>query len=109
MITDGPETMRHEETSFPDERGRAHGDAPSALRDATGRHIDYIRLSLTDRCNFRCIYCMPHEGQPFIPHSGILSYEELRAVEGQFGTRIIEWIRWVGDDGEIFRSHQKCI
>ncbi len=49
----------------------------TSLYDAHGRKIDYIRLSLTDRCNFRCVYCMPPEGEPHIPHEEILSYEEL--------------------------------
>ena len=49
----------------------------SGLFDAHGRKIDYIRLSLTDRCNFRCVYCMPPEGEEHIPHEEILSYEEL--------------------------------
>lgn len=49
----------------------------SGLYDSHGRKIDYIRLSLTDRCNFRCVYCMPPEGEPHIPHDEILSYEEL--------------------------------
>lgn len=56
-------------------------DSPEAARgglaDAHGRRICYIRLSLTDRCNFRCIYCMPPEGQKHIPHAEILTYEEL--------------------------------
>ncbi|MDR0339804.1 MAG: GTP 3',8-cyclase MoaA [Desulfovibrio sp.] len=47
------------------------------LVDSHGRIIDYIRLSLTDRCNFRCVYCMPPEGEKRIPHDEILSYEEL--------------------------------
>lgn len=49
----------------------------AGLFDAHGRKIDYIRLSLTDRCNFRCVYCMPPEGEEHIPHDEILSYEEL--------------------------------
>jgi cyclic pyranopterin phosphate synthase len=59
-----------------------------AVHDAFGRRIDYVRLSLTDRCNFRCIYCMPQAGLPFIPHERIVTYEEmlrlcrLMAVEG---------------------------
>lgn len=52
-------------------------DLSSGLADAFGRRITYARLSLTDRCNFRCLYCMPHEGMPFIPHEHIMSYEEL--------------------------------
>jgi len=47
------------------------------LTGSSGRSIDYLRLSITDRCNFRCIYCMPQEGMPFIPHENILSYEAI--------------------------------
>lgn len=47
------------------------------LVDSHGRRIHYIRLSLTDRCNFRCVYCMPCHGTAFIPHEEILSFEEL--------------------------------
>lgn len=47
------------------------------LLDSYGRRVEYIRLSLTDRCNFRCVYCMPQQGLPFIPHSRILRYEDL--------------------------------
>jgi cyclic pyranopterin phosphate synthase len=42
-----------------------------------GRRVDYLRLSVTDRCNLRCAYCMPPEGVPPRDHSEILSYEEL--------------------------------
>jgi len=41
------------------------------------RTINYLRLSVTDRCNLRCMYCMPDEGIDFVPHSEILSYEEM--------------------------------
>lgn len=50
--------------------------AQDALLDSHGRRIEYMRISLTDRCNYRCIYCMPPEGERFIPHAEILSYEE---------------------------------
>ncbi len=45
--------------------------------DAHGRRIDYLRISLTDRCNLRCRYCMPAEGVTWKPASDILSYEEI--------------------------------
>ncbi len=45
--------------------------------DALGRNIDYIRLSITDRCSLRCTYCMPAEGVQWLPHERILRYEEL--------------------------------
>ena len=41
------------------------------------RTINYLRLSVTDRCNLRCLYCMPDEGMDFVPHDEILSYEEI--------------------------------
>jgi cyclic pyranopterin phosphate synthase len=41
------------------------------------RKIDYLRISVTDRCNLRCIYCMPEKGIKFIPHKEILSFEEI--------------------------------
>jgi cyclic pyranopterin phosphate synthase len=45
--------------------------------DRHNRVIDYIRISITDRCNLRCVYCMPPEGISWMPHRSILSYEEL--------------------------------
>lgn len=47
------------------------------LQDNFGRTIDYLRLSITDRCNLRCRYCMPESGVESLPHHDILSYEEL--------------------------------
>ena len=47
------------------------------LIDNNQRTINYLRLSITDRCNLRCIYCMPEEGIRFAPHSEILTYEEM--------------------------------
>ena len=41
------------------------------------RIVNYLRISLTDRCNLRCVYCMPEEGVQFMPHGEILSYEEI--------------------------------
>ncbi|MBL3538914.1 GTP 3',8-cyclase MoaA [Aminivibrio sp.] len=47
------------------------------IQDSFGRVLDYVRISITDRCNFRCIYCMPADGIEWIPHGNILSYEDL--------------------------------
>ncbi len=49
------------------------------LVDTFGRTIDYLRVSVTDRCNLRCQYCMPVEGMPRLPHGDILTYEEIEA------------------------------
>ncbi len=48
--------------------------------DGFQRGISYLRISVTDRCNLRCIYCMPEEGVPLVHHSEILSYEEIAQV-----------------------------
>jgi cyclic pyranopterin phosphate synthase len=48
--------------------------------DAYNRPISYLRVSVTDRCNLRCIYCMPPEGAPWRPHEEILRYEEIETV-----------------------------
>ncbi|MEW6088104.1 MAG: GTP 3',8-cyclase MoaA [bacterium] len=47
------------------------------LKDSFGREINYLRISLTDRCNLRCIYCLPKEGVKLISSSEIMSYEEI--------------------------------
>ena len=48
--------------------------------DQFGRRIEYLRISVTDRCNFRCLYCMPSEGLQWLPKSDILSYEEIAGI-----------------------------
>ncbi len=50
------------------------------LTDALGRTIDYLRVSVTDRCNLRCLYCMPAEGVPARSHDEILRYEEIELI-----------------------------
>lgn len=51
-----------------------------ALKDNFGRTIEYLRISVTDKCNFRCLYCMPLAGLQWLPKSEILSYEEITRV-----------------------------
>src|SRR5258707_3307411 len=46
------------------------------MQDRYGHHISYLRVSITDRCNERCTYCMPNELQEWLPRSEILTYEE---------------------------------
>jgi cyclic pyranopterin phosphate synthase len=45
--------------------------------DRYGREINYLRISVTDRCNLRCVYCMPPEGVPLMSHDDVLRYEEI--------------------------------
>ena len=55
-------------------------DAPAQLVDGYGRVHRDLRISVTDRCNFRCTYCMPAEGMPWLPREDLLTYEELARV-----------------------------
>ena len=48
--------------------------------DGIGRTIDYLRISVTDKCNLRCRYCMPKEGIQLIPHEELLTLEEIYRV-----------------------------
>ena len=48
--------------------------------DSFDRRIDYLRVSVTDKCNLRCVYCMPEEGVPTLRHEDVLSFEEIRDV-----------------------------
>lgn len=50
------------------------------MKDYCNRTIDYLRLSVTDRCNLRCVYCMPEAGVKFTPHERIISYEEILRI-----------------------------
>jgi cyclic pyranopterin phosphate synthase len=50
------------------------------LIDGHGRTIGDVRISVTDRCNFRCQYCMPAEGLPWLDRSALLSYEEIERL-----------------------------
>ena len=58
--------------------------ATGPLRDTFGRVADDLRISVTDRCNFRCTYCMPAEGLRWLPKSEILSFEELTRLLALF-------------------------
>ena len=52
------------------------------LVDSFGRTLDYLRISITDRCNLRCLYCMPPEGVKWKPHENILTFEEIIRIAG---------------------------
>lgn len=70
-------------------------------RDSYGRLIEYIRVSVTDRCNFRCRYCMPAAGLDWLPRSSILSYEEIARVIAQLAPLGLRRIRITGGEPTI--------
>src|SRR5580765_8718188 len=72
-----------------------------ALRDQFGRSIEYLRISVTDRCNFRCLYCMPKEGLQWLPKEEILSYEEIAAVVRELAPLGLRRLRITGGEPTI--------
>ena len=68
------------------------------LTDSLGRNINYLRLSVTDRCNMRCFYCMPQEGIIKKEHDELLSYEELQLIAETAVAIGIEKIRITGGE-----------
>ncbi|MFI5339750.1 MAG: GTP 3',8-cyclase MoaA [Candidatus Methylomirabilales bacterium] len=70
----------------------------SRLKDSFGRVIDDLRISLTDRCNFRCVYCMPAEGLAWLPKREILSYEEILRLARIFIDLGIRTVRLTGGE-----------
>ncbi|HET9185367.1 MAG TPA: radical SAM protein, partial [Solirubrobacterales bacterium] len=68
------------------------------LRDGHGRVISDLRVSVTDRCNFRCQYCMPAEGMPWVDHEEILRFEEIERLVRVFVDLGIEDVRLTGGE-----------
>lgn len=91
-----------------DERGActlpdASSPAPGGpLRDARGRPLRDLRISIIDRCNFRCTYCMPRDvfdrDYRFMPHADLLTFEEITRLAGVFAGLGVEKIRLTGGE-----------
>jgi len=82
---------------------------PVMLRDAYNRPIRDLRVSLTDRCNFRCFYCLPHGEPPIAPKEQMLSYEEIEYVCAIFVELGIEKIRLTGGEPMLRRDIETII
>ena len=80
-----------------------------ALRDQFGRSIEYLRISVTDRCNFRCLYCMPVEGLAWLPKTDILSYEEITNVVRQLAPLGLRRLRITGGEPTIRPAIERLI
>ena len=82
-----------------------HAALPPArpLVDRYGRHISYLRISVTDRCDFRCVYCMA-EDMTFLPKKEVLSFEEIEAIAGAFIARGTTKLRLTGGEPLVRRD-----
>src|SRR5437762_439372 len=81
----------------------------TVLKDSYHRPIRDLRVSVTDRCNFRCFYCLPHGEPPIAPKEQMLSYEEIEYICGIFVELGIEKIRLTGGEPMMRRDIEQII
>jgi cyclic pyranopterin phosphate synthase len=79
------------------------------LKDSFGRGIEYLRISVTDRCNFRCLYCMPLAGLEWLPKSDILSYEEIARVVSELAPLGLRRLRITGGEPTLRPGLERLI
>src|SRR3954453_13188870 len=84
-----------------------------ALSDARGRALSGLRISVTDRCNFRCVYCMPREvfgpGFRFLPRAELLTFEEITRLARAFVPLGVEKLRLTGGEPLLRRELERLI
>jgi cyclic pyranopterin phosphate synthase len=78
------------------------------MRDPFGRHITYLRVSVTDRCDFRCVYCMP-EHMTFLPRADLLTLEELERLCSAFIAKGVERLRITGGEPLVRKDVMRLI
>src|SRR5438034_8928744 len=74
------------------------------LRDGHGRRISDLRVSVTDRCNFRCQYCMPAEGLPWLERDAVLRFEEIERLVALFAAMGVRDLRLTGGEPLVRRD-----
>ena len=91
----------------------ATGAAAAPPVDALGRGLRDLRISVTDRCNFRCVYCMPKDvfgrDYPFLAHSDLLSFEEITRLARVFKAHGVEKIRLTGGEPLLRRNVERLV
>src|SRR4051812_43572699 len=79
------------------------------LVDGHGRHISDLRVSVTDRCNFRCQYCMPADGLPWLDRSAVLRFEEIERLVRLFASIGVSDVRLTGGEPLVRRDFPKLV
>ncbi len=105
--------MKQKVFSLQPQRVAAPAFAGGALADTRARPMRDLRISVTDRCNFRCVYCMPREvfdaGHEFLPHSAILSFEEIARLARIFVGLGVRKIRLTGGEPLVRRELHRLV
>jgi GTP 3',8-cyclase len=68
------------------------------MRDGFNRRVEYLRISVTDKCNLRCVYCMPKQGLPWLPRAEILSFEEIAEIVATMAGMGLRRVRLTGGE-----------
>src|SRR6476646_5701848 len=79
------------------------------LRDGHGRLIGDLRVSVTDRCNFRCQYCMPADGLPWLERSALLTFEEIERLVRVFASLGVDELRLTGGEPLVRREFPRLV
>jgi cyclic pyranopterin phosphate synthase len=74
------------------------------VKDQFGRRIEYLRVSVTDKCNLRCVYCMPLEGMPWMRRDELLTYEEIEAIVRAMAGMGLRRVRITGGEPLVRRD-----
>ncbi|HEX8393651.1 MAG TPA: GTP 3',8-cyclase MoaA [Longimicrobium sp.] len=78
--------------------------ADGPMTDGFGRRVEYLRISVTDKCNLRCVYCMPEEGLPWLRREQLLRYEEIAEIVRVMGGMGLKRIRITGGEPLVRRD-----
>jgi cyclic pyranopterin phosphate synthase len=78
--------------------------ADGPMHDGFGRRVEYLRISVTDKCNLRCVYCMPVEGLPWLKREELLSYEEIADVVRAMAAMGLRKLRITGGEPLVRRD-----
>src|SRR5688572_21023387 len=76
----------------------------TGMRDGFGRRIEYLRVSVTDKCNLRCVYCMPEEGLPWLHKDKLLTYEEITRIVAAMAPLGLRRVRITGGEPLVRRD-----
>lgn len=91
----------------------AGADTGAPLADALGRRLHDLRISVTDRCNFRCVYCMPKDvfgrDYPFLPHAALLSFEEIARLARVFTGLGVAKLRLTGGEPLLRKDLERLV
>jgi GTP 3',8-cyclase len=79
------------------------------MEDGFGRRVEYLRISVTDKCNLRCVYCMPEEGLPWLRREQILRYEEIAEIVRVMAGMGLRRVRITGGEPLVRRDLPRLV